>query len=727
VTEELPDRIGSYRVLRKIGAGAMGEVFLVQKEGEGGFVAHRAIKRLHADASAEPGFAESLFREARIGGLLNHQNLVRTDEPIRAGDSWAVVMEYIEGADLAEVILACKVEDRALPPRTALELMAQVADGLYYAYNLRDPASGQPLHLIHRDLKPANIRISRGGAVKVMDFGIARAADGTSRTQAGELKGTVRYMAPEQARGELDIGPTTDIYAMGAVLFELLTQQQLHPHPAMAECLGAILYGDLEKRLVLAPEPVQGLLRKALARDAGERFASTRDFADEARERITEFPRISTFTRDLEDLVRSVESLAEPEDLEPDSRIRISVSGATEQNESAGSPSSPSLQLDATLAVPDDLVGEQPAADQLAPTTGDATDDDESLRPTLDPEDDSPDLQPHGLVAASPAASGLSDTVAVSDTEVPAAVNGPAEVAEEPGPMDPVTSDRLADTVPVADSTPPPPPPDLVTPTAPPADPEPEPEVPVDLSLAGPTTPSPEPVEPLPPRARFSPLLLIGIAVGGIGLVAAVVVVLVVVMMQRGDKSDSDALAATDDPGTGVSGMIPAEDVVPTPEPSTPSVEPATAEPLESTPAPVEETFSEPSIEEATPEPPPPVVDATAEAQEPEPTPEPPTEPATPSAPLQIVHEAPRRAMVGDNLTISCSTPAYFDCTVRMQWRVDDGSWSTLSLSRSGERHSTSMRLTGEHRGELKYYLKTSGCGSTRWPDGQGSGTVTVR
>jgi len=715
MTEPLPDRLGDYSVIRRIGSGNMGEVFLVKKEAEGDFVTYRALKRLHGNMASDPDFVRALFREARIGGLLAHPNLVQTHEPIRVGQTYAVVMEYIDGADIAEVIRAYKYAGRDIPPRTALELLAQVADGLHYAHDLRDP-EGRQLRLIHRDLKPGNIRISRAGAVKVLDFGIARAAGGTSQTQAGALKGTVRYMAPEQARGELDLGPATDIYALGAVLFELLTLVQLHPHSGMHECLGAIIYGDIEPRLALAPEPTRDILRSALAREPGDRPASARDFADEARKLMSQYPSGQPLTRQLEDMVGVVD-LASSTDTGADSsggRITLKPSRPatdTEIGPATGSDGlSPTLQLDATMAVPDGTdagSGEGTTPAQLVAAPTESTEDD---RETLDDEDD--------LLL------GTSEMVEPPKIDV-----GEATVLSMPAGAPAVSDVAVARTGEDGLSPPPPPmvPQDEETPEHGAGD--------ADLSLAGATKPKPVAVPPSADTTGRSkrPLLVAAIVIGAVVVVGGGAYLAASMMKDSGsnlaipDVEDLlDGQADTLDVGAGEEPPATAEASQDAPQPeqlarseatppeTAPTIEQVTPVTEEPTPSPPEEPVEDSAVEAET--------DAAADIAE---TVVEVVE-ATPSAPVEITHGGTRRLLRGESLDFSCSTPGHSTCSVQAHWRKAGGSWQRTTLSRSGERHAGSLKVTADHAPQLEYYLTTSGCGDARWPAGGRATTVKV-
>ncbi len=194
-----------YRFIRRLGSGGMARVFLAED-----VVLHRQVAiKILADRHAEDAqFVERFQREARAAASLNHQNIVAIYDRGEAGGSYYIAMEYLDGDTLKDVITT----QGALAPRRAIDIALQVLAALHFAHR-RD--------VIHRDVKPHNIMVLRDGRVKVMDFGIARAG-ASDMTEAGSIVGTAQYLSPEQARGQ-QVGPPSDLYSMGCVLYEMLT------------------------------------------------------------------------------------------------------------------------------------------------------------------------------------------------------------------------------------------------------------------------------------------------------------------------------------------------------------------------------------------------------------------------------------------------------------------------------------------------------------------------
>jgi len=265
-------KLGRFEILRRLGKGAMGEVYLGLDPAIGREV---ALKTIHREAAQGAEARERFAREARAAGTLNHPNLVTIHEFGEDGGLLYLAMEYVPGVDLEAML-----RDRVLPPVEALEVLAQVCDGLAYAHR-----SG----VLHRDIKPSNIRVRREGErlhAKVMDFGIARVA-GSDMTGTGTLLGTFGYMAPEYIKTGVP-DPRSDLFAVGVILYEALAGHR----PFEGDTTATILYRLVnEEPAPLAPTHLQGispqadlLLAKALAKDPDQRFQSAEAMARALRD-----------------------------------------------------------------------------------------------------------------------------------------------------------------------------------------------------------------------------------------------------------------------------------------------------------------------------------------------------------------------------------------------------------------------------------------------------------
>ena len=215
--------LGDYRLIATLGRGGMAEVFLAVRHGHGGFTKLVVIKRLRADLYMSPDgphYRQLLLDEANLAARLHHPNIVQTHEVHDDAGAPYLVMEYLDGQPLTQVVTAALRAGLRVPVRLALHVVAEVLAGLEHAHALCD-YDGAPLAVVHRDVSPHNVFWTYAGDVKLMDFGVARSALGASLTVAGTVKGKLGYMAPEQARGEA-LDHRADLFAAGIVLWELL-------------------------------------------------------------------------------------------------------------------------------------------------------------------------------------------------------------------------------------------------------------------------------------------------------------------------------------------------------------------------------------------------------------------------------------------------------------------------------------------------------------------------
>ncbi len=216
-----------YRILETIGRGGFGTVYKAELVGQGGFTKMVALKILNDAVAGVEGTQERLRDEARMLGLLRHRSIVNVDGLLQLDGRWTVVMEYIEGVDLKQLLTRGKV-----PVGVAIEIIQEVANALYVAYERPIGQSG-PMRLLHRDIKPSNLLISGAGEVKVLDFGVARAEFEAREARTSVVAfGSLGYMAPERLENENS--HAGDVYALGAVLFELITGAPLgrtNPEP----------------------------------------------------------------------------------------------------------------------------------------------------------------------------------------------------------------------------------------------------------------------------------------------------------------------------------------------------------------------------------------------------------------------------------------------------------------------------------------------------------------
>jgi serine/threonine-protein kinase len=268
-------RLGKYQLLRKLATGGMAEVFLAKTDGPMGFEKLLVIKRILPHLAEDPQFVEMFLGEAKLAAQLNHPNLVQIFDFGRAEGSYFIAMEYIDGENLRLLLARGRDMQRTVPFPIAARIVSFAAEGLAYAHNFTDLGTGQPLHLIHRDVSPDNILVSRSGAVKLVDFGIAKATGQSHQTQAGTVKGKVAYMAPEQLRGE-PLDRRVDLYALGIVLYELCTGRMPFEADSDASMVRAVLYDRpvaAVERVPSMPRGLQDVLTRLTARRREDRYA----------------------------------------------------------------------------------------------------------------------------------------------------------------------------------------------------------------------------------------------------------------------------------------------------------------------------------------------------------------------------------------------------------------------------------------------------------------------
>src|SRR6266436_3779025 len=214
-----------YRIIERIAAGGMAEVYRAESAGLEGFKKVVAIKRVLPHLSEKKQFIGMFLDEARTSAHLSHSNCVQVFD-IGVGDNtYFIVMEYVDGADLKGVIEYRRKLNQPFPIEEACLICVRICEGLSYAHELTDN-NGESLHIVHRDMSPPNVLITRFGEVKIVDFGLAKANSQLEKSEPGIIKGKFSYLSPEAAQG-LPVDGKTDIFAVGIILWELLAGRRL--------------------------------------------------------------------------------------------------------------------------------------------------------------------------------------------------------------------------------------------------------------------------------------------------------------------------------------------------------------------------------------------------------------------------------------------------------------------------------------------------------------------
>ncbi|KFA93558.1 serine/threonine protein kinase [Archangium violaceum] len=273
-------RLGKYELVRKLAAGGMAEVFLAKAAGPMGFEKTLVVKRILPELAAEPDFVQMFLSEAKLAARLTHPNIVQIFDFGESEGTYFLAMEYIDGPSLRTLIKRAEAQGQLLPPAVCARIIALACEGLAFAHDFIDPETGEAQSLIHRDISPDNILLSRQGAVKVVDFGIAKAAGQSHKTESGVVKGKLPYMPPEQLRAK-PLDRRADVYALGVVLYELLTGQRPYASESEAGLMQAILFephtpaAEIRQDL---PFPLRRILNKVLSKDRDQRYADCHAF-----------------------------------------------------------------------------------------------------------------------------------------------------------------------------------------------------------------------------------------------------------------------------------------------------------------------------------------------------------------------------------------------------------------------------------------------------------------
>ncbi|HEX7840831.1 MAG TPA: serine/threonine-protein kinase [Kofleriaceae bacterium] len=266
-------RLGRYTLLRSLGAGGMAELFLARADGIEGFAKLVALKRILPHKVTNERFVRMLLNEARLVAGLDHPNIAQVHDIGREQGEYFFAMEYVHGQDLAHVLH--RAPHHKLHLENALHIAIGVCAGLHCAHIARD-ATGRPLDIVHRDVSPSNVLVSYQGTVKLVDFGVAKAATLVSETREGVIKGKYGYMSPEQCLGD-PLDRKSDVFAVGILLWEMTVGRRLYAFKGELASLQRIVYVDAPRPSKYDPQyPVEleHIVMRALARDPRQRYQS---------------------------------------------------------------------------------------------------------------------------------------------------------------------------------------------------------------------------------------------------------------------------------------------------------------------------------------------------------------------------------------------------------------------------------------------------------------------
>jgi len=282
-----PTRFGKYLLLEKLATGGMAQLYRAKIIGVEGFEKFIAIKQILPHLAHEEELITSFIDEAKLAALLNHQNIVQIYDFGSMENSYFITMEFLFGKDLRAVNAKAKEKGSPVTLENALYLISKVCAGLDYAHKLKD-FQGKSLNIIHRDISPQNVFLTFEGDVKIVDFGIAKAASQSTITQVGMIKGKVAYMSPEQAAGKV-IDHRSDIFATGILLYELVAGGRMFKGDDTLQILSKVREAEFTPLGTLKgglPEKLYDIVAKALAKDPEDRYQSLADMQADIEECI---------------------------------------------------------------------------------------------------------------------------------------------------------------------------------------------------------------------------------------------------------------------------------------------------------------------------------------------------------------------------------------------------------------------------------------------------------
>ena len=301
-----PVKFGNYLLLKNIASGGMAELFLARQVGVMGFERIVAIKKILPHLTNDKEFVEMFINEAKLAAQITHPNVVQIYDFGVVSGTYFIAMEFLMGKSLSDILTKGNKVRNMVPAGLAVYIISKIAAGLNHAFQ-GTTFGGKPLGIVHRDISPQNILIGYNGDVKLVDFGIAKAASSNHHTQTGVLKGKLAYFSPEQAWGE-PVDHRSDIFSLGIVLYEMLTERRLFKGENEMATIEKI-----RKGLIAPPSSIKSGLSKtiddivltALSRNPDDRFQN----AGELEEALTKYLRLSSAIPTAKELASYVAGL----------------------------------------------------------------------------------------------------------------------------------------------------------------------------------------------------------------------------------------------------------------------------------------------------------------------------------------------------------------------------------------------------------------------------------
>ena len=275
---EVGSTASSYEILAKLATGGMAEIFLARHANAAGVERYVVLKRVLRERASDAAFVRMFLDEAKLAAQLQHPNIAQVYDIGKLGDSYFFTMEYVHGETVRALLHRSHALRKPMPLGTALTIAAGAAAGLHHAHE-RHGLDGKPLGIVHRDVSPSNLMVSYEGHVKLVDFGVAKAATASVETRSGTVKGKIAYLSPEQCRGR-GVDRRSDLFSLGIVMWELLTVERLFKHPSDFETMAAIVNDPSpppSSRRPDVPPELDALVLRLLAKNPDERFQTAED------------------------------------------------------------------------------------------------------------------------------------------------------------------------------------------------------------------------------------------------------------------------------------------------------------------------------------------------------------------------------------------------------------------------------------------------------------------
>ncbi len=281
VPAEVGSTANNYQILGRLAVGGMAEIFLARGVSAAGVERHCVLKRILRNRASDLHFVRMFLDEARLAAQLNHPNVAQVYDIGKLADSYFFTMEYVHGETVRALLQRARSLRRELPLGAVLTVITGAAAGLHHAHE-RLGLDGRPLGIVHRDVSPSNLMVSYEGGVKVVDFGVAKAADRMSETRSGTVKGKISYLSPEQCRGA-PVDRRSDLFALGIVMWEMVTGERLYRRASDFENMSAIVNEPTPppstRRRGIPPE-LDVIVMRLLAKDAAERYQNADDLIE---------------------------------------------------------------------------------------------------------------------------------------------------------------------------------------------------------------------------------------------------------------------------------------------------------------------------------------------------------------------------------------------------------------------------------------------------------------